>query len=339
MTSFPLVFFTYFNSKFLIQGTVAISSFLKANPKAIGFVYSDEQFVVDALETRFQGQPVTVINLLDIPNLVTEMDIMRKDRNSIELLISLKPFLFLETFTRLPEGAILLYIDADLFFYQPIEVMLEEMEGFEILFTKHIFPDSMKESVKYGEINAGLIGARNSRPALDILADWAARCREWCHLRLEDDRYADQLYLNAYLADRSVKTIASPGINNGMYYFKQSRDLSEESDRVLIDGSELVCFHFHGVRVTKSFILTGFNRYNYPSKAFSIWRLIYRRYIEQIRLELDFYRSRLNSELLLSLVFYLLEDTSHTVIKIFRRTLVLNRKPRKFLGSDTSDAY
>ncbi len=326
MTSFPLVFFTYFNSKFLVQGTVAINSFLKANPRAIGFVYSDDQFVVDALEARFQGQSVTAINLRDIPNLVKEMETMSDSRNDIELLISLKPFLFLETFMRLPEQAILFYIDADLFFYQSIEVILDEMKGFELLLTKHIFPDSMSESVKYGEINAGLIGARNSPAALEIIADWASKCREWCHLRLEVDRYADQLYLNAYLEDISVKAISSPGVNNGVYYFRQFRSLNQKSNKVLIENSELVCFHFHGIRVTRNFILTGFNRYNYPCNGNRVWRLIYRQYIKQVRLEFEFFKLRVSSELLMSLVFELRQDYRRTLIMWFRRTLVLNRR-------------
>jgi len=318
-------FFTYFNSKFLIQGTVAINSFLTQNLDAVGYIYSDEQLVVDALQVRFKNNNVVIINLLEIPTILKEIEVMRQDRNTVELLISLKPFLFLETLARIPEDATLTYIDADLFFYQSLKPMLTELENFDILLTQHIFPKSMIESVKYGQVNAGLISARRSVAAEIILTDWAAKCRLWCHLRLEDNKYADQLYLDAYLLNSNVKAIANPGINNGMYYFKERRKLTTRLKQPIVDGSELVCFHFHGIRVSERFVLTGFNRYNFPPNAIRIWNLIYRKYISEIRSELIFFYRILGVEVMNNCVLHQLDDRSRIVLKRFRRTLVSSK--------------
>jgi hypothetical protein len=318
-------FFTYFDSKFLIQGTVAINSFLVQHPDATGYIYSDEQLVVDALQVRFKNNNVVVINLLEIPTILKEIEGMRQDRNTVELLISLKPFLFLETLARIPADATLTYIDADLFFYQSLKPMLTELENFDILLTQHIFPKSMIESVKYGQVNAGLISARRTVAAEVILTDWAAKCRSWCYLRLEDNKYADQLYLDAYLLNSNVKAIADPGINNGMYYFKEQRRLTTRLKRTLVDGSELVCFHFHGIRVSERFVLTGFNRYNFPSNAFRIWNLIFRKYISEIRTELVFFYRILGVEAMNNCVLHQLDDRSRIVLKRFRRTLISSK--------------
>ncbi|CAN1484221.1 hypothetical protein MCERE3_00033 [Candidatus Nanopelagicaceae bacterium] len=339
VTDTPSFFFTYFNAKFLIQGTVAINSFLAQNPGAIGYIYSDEQLVVDALQSRFQNENISVINLLGIPRIAKEMDEMRQDRSSIELLISLKPFLFLETLNEIPVGAILTYIDADLFFYRSLKPMLSAMNSVDILLTQHIFPDSMSESVKYGQINAGLISVRKSKAAEEVLTDWAAKCRQWCLLRLEDNKYADQLYLDAYLDYSIVKSIADPGINNGMYYFKVPRRLSAISHKPIIDGSELVCFHFHGIRVTKNFVLTGFTRYNYPSNALKVWKLLYGKYISQIRHELLFFESSLGFEILENQVLHQLDVQNRIWLKRLRRTLVSSRKPFNFNIMKQSNAY
>jgi hypothetical protein len=318
-------FFTYFNSKFLIQGSVAINSFLVQHPDATGYIYSDDQLVVDALQVRFKNNNVVVINLLEISTLLKEIEGMKQDRNTVELLISLKPFLFLETLTRIPTGATLTYIDADLFFYQSLKPMLTELKKFDILLTQHIFPKSMIESVKYGQVNAGLISARKCVAAEVILTDWAAKCRSWCYLRLEDNKYADQLYLDAYLLNSNVKAIADPGINNGMYYFKERRRLTTRLKRTLVDGSELVCFHFHGIRVSERFVLTGFNRYNFPPNAIKIWNLIYRKYVSEIRSELILFYKILGVDEIENRVLHQLDDRSGILLKRFRRTLVSSK--------------
>lgn len=326
MNDSKLFFFTYFNSNFLIQGTAAISSFLREHPNSHGYIYCDDKFTASALNERFKGESLTIQLFNEIPKIKQESEFMELNRDSIELLISLKPFLFLETLSQLSEADLLIYIDADLFFYGSAKLILAELGDCDILLTQHIFPQSLLENVKYGQVNAGLILLRKSKASTDLLLDWAAKCRNWCQLRLEDGKYADQLYLDNYLTDVSVNSIANPGLNNGMYYFQEKRRLQLESDTVLIDSFNLICFHFHGIRITRKYILTGFNRYNLPSNPFRVWKLIYSKYLNEIKKETMYFVGLIGQELMNERVFFDLPKQRFIAVKRFRRTFVSNRR-------------
>jgi len=337
MNDSKIFFFTYFNSNFLIQGTVAISSFLKEHPNSHGYIFCDDEFTAGALNDRFKGESLTVQRFNDIPKIEQESKLMELSRNPIELLISLKPFLFLETLSRLSEGDLLIYIDADLFFYGSTKSILAELGDCDILLSQHMFPQSLLENVKYGQVNAGFILLRKSKASTELLLDWAEKCRDWCKLLLEDGKYADQLYLDNYLTNVSVHSIANPGLNNGMYYFQEKRRLQLESDMVSIDSFDLICFHFHGIRITRKYILTGFNRYNLPSKPFRVWKLIYSKYLNEIRKETMYFVRSIGHELMNERVFYVLPQQRFIALKRFRRTFVSNKKFKlldKFVQND-----
>lgn len=116
MNETSLTFFTYFDSRFLIQGVVAVSSFLRHNKNASGIIYCKEESIARILIQRFQDERVEVRLLSEfseIEELVREISV---DRNPIEVLVTLKPFPILESLKHVSKGELLLYIDADLFF-------------------------------------------------------------------------------------------------------------------------------------------------------------------------------------------------------------------------------
>lgn len=323
MNSNNLVFFTYFDSKFLIQGTVAVQSFLRENKGAKGIIYCTSQKATEILKWKFARDSVDVKLLSELPEIKKEIDTAKNaNRNSTEVLISIKPLLILETLKVLSANEILLYIDADLFFYESIVTLLGEFDDCSILLSRHLFPPELSESVKYGVVNAGFIMLRNTPNTVALLMDWAMKCREWCFLRLENGKYADQLYLNDYLYHKEVKVISHPGVNNGMYYFQSRRKVRSEGRDTFIDNHKLVCFHFHGIRISNRYIQTGFNRYKLPKRPIIVWNKIYRRYIDEIRATCLLYKRAISSNWLQREVFVAPERTVISPVQRFRKTVV-----------------
>lgn len=205
-----------------------------------------------------------------------------------------------------------------------MDSLISDLKGNSILLTRHIFPVQLSKNIKYGIVNAGFVLVRNTGESIAVVADWARRCREWCFLRLEEGKYGDQLYLNDYLGLPDVKAISDPGVNNGVYYFQQKRKISSNSKEVYVDGSKLICFHFHGICITRSLIYTGFNRYRFPRQAVRVWIHIYRKYLSELKAELKDYTTSNQFEITKKDVFAVIPSRRWKQLQRLRKTVVFH---------------
>lgn len=274
-----LKYFTYFDKNFIELGITAVESFKKHNPKATGFIYCFELETEKILKEYFKNENVFIINIKSNKDIEKKYLSYLEDRTHLEALISLKPSLIRNLMCEIGNDDLLAYIDADLFFYSNLSFRLRHLDDFEILLSKHIFPFSMRESIKYGKFNAGLIVLRNSKNAMRFIVEWEKLCSEWCKLEFVDGKYADQKYLDELSDLPGVVQLTDPGMNNGMYYFSDyqsiKRMINNEFQVSFVNDYRLICFHFHGLRIYKKYIFTGFNRYKFPKNFFQIFRYIY----------------------------------------------------------------
>ncbi|MCF8131041.1 MAG: tetratricopeptide repeat protein [Deltaproteobacteria bacterium] len=84
---------------------------------------------------------------------------------------------------------------------------------------------------------------------MEALKWWRNRCLEWCHARLEDGKFGDQLYLNDWPARfKQVKVLQNIGAGVGPWNHIQYRfsDSSQDS-RILINDNPLIFYHFHSL--------------------------------------------------------------------------------------------
>jgi hypothetical protein len=84
---------------------------------------------------------------------------------------------------------------------------------------------------------------------LAVLADWRQRCLEWCHDRLEGDRFADQKYLDAWPErfGAAVQVVDHAGINTAPWNWSGGR-WSATGGNLRVNGRPLVVFHFAKLR-------------------------------------------------------------------------------------------
>jgi hypothetical protein len=173
----------------------------------------------------------------------------KTDRTRFEYCCTATPALPLHLLETRPELQEITYLDADLFFFSSPELLFAELGDGSVLITPHRFPDYLRHYEANGIYNVQFMTFRRDERGLGALRWWHDRCVEWCYLRLEDGKFADQKYLDDWPERfEGVHVLRHPG--GGLAPWNLDRHtLRRDGDRVLVDGEPLVFFHFHRVRM------------------------------------------------------------------------------------------
>ena len=281
-------FITYFTKEFLVQGTVAIESFIKFHHDSTGFIVCLDSTSVDYLRRKKYDKKIKIYELKELPSIHRIFNKFLLTRTFAESIISIKPILISEFIEQIPAGNSIVYFDADMFFFDSLSRVESDVKNSELVLSEHLFPKSMEGSQIYGVYNGGFVIFKNSKKSITVLQIWKKLCIEWCELNLFQDKFADQKYLEKFVFFDGVKVIRDPGINNGQYYFRDNRDIrfSKGEARFFLDNFSLICFHFHGIAIHKNFVSTGFNRYGLIKKPLTVLIRVYLPYIRSIKREI-----------------------------------------------------
>jgi hypothetical protein len=178
------------------------------------------------------------------------------NRKYSELFFTSSPFLLKLALEEVDEGDVVVYLDADLFFFGNPQAVFDELADGSIGIIRHNYPNSRKRlATKYGTFNVGLVVFRNDAEGRRVLDWWAARCIEWCHDFPLDGKYADQGYLDHFpkLSSQTV-ILENPGFNLAPWNTSSSTLIAEQQ-KVSVNDQPLLFFHFHGLsRVGKRVI-------------------------------------------------------------------------------------
>jgi len=281
-------FITYFTKEFLIQGTVAIESFIKFHQDSSGFIICLDKTSVDYLRRKKYDEKIKVYELKELPSIHRMFKKFLLTRTFAESIISIKPILINEFIKQIPADDSIVYFDADMFFFDSLSRVKSVIDNSELVLSEHLFPKSMEGSQIYGIYNGGFVIFKNSKKSIAVLQIWKKLCIEWCELSLYQNKFADQKYLEQFILLDGVKVIRDPGINNGQYYFREHREIRfyKSKNLFFLDNFTLICFHFHGIAIHKNFISTGFNRYGLIRKPLTVLFGVYLPYMRSIKREI-----------------------------------------------------
>ena len=197
---------------------------------------------------RIELPSVHVVSLSELEAVDSELASVRRDRTAAEYCQTAKASAILHLLDRDPKIGRVTYLDADLFFFSSPAPIFEEMGDASILITPHHFSPEFQGGLVWGVYNSGLVGFRRDANGLECLHWWRERCIEWCYLRLEGERGADQKYLEAW-PERfgGVHELQHKGGHVGPWNVTQYRLEDGNGDgRLTLDGASLICFHFQG---------------------------------------------------------------------------------------------
>jgi hypothetical protein len=187
---------------------------------------------------------------------------------------------------RVPEADAVTYLDADLCFFSDLQPLFDAQVGHSISVMAHHLPAFRKKfglRRHTGLYNVGWLSFRRDRDGIACLEWWRDRCLEWCYERFEDNKYADQLYLDQWPSlfpgfYEHTHHGANVALWNVRDYHFTLRD-----DKVYCDNDPLVFYHFHALKqVTKRIFNTNLSVSFRPPHPIVKHR-IYVPYIKQLK--------------------------------------------------------
>lgn len=141
----------------------------------------------------------------------------------------------------------MIFADADILFYAPIDSLFEKYKDASILITSHKFPRyKMHLADLVGYYNSGFIMFRNDEISRVCVRKWKNQCIEWCHNFHDKGRHGDQSYLKSWPKEfKKVEEMEEKGVNLGTWNLEKYK-VRKKDGVFFIDDEPLICFHFHG---------------------------------------------------------------------------------------------
>jgi hypothetical protein len=248
------VYATYFDSAYLARGLACLESLRRCSavPPRLLVLALDESsaHALGHLGTKFGLDRLEILPLAELEALYPELARAQGDRSRIEYYFTLTPFLCAEALKRTALNERAVYVDADLFFYADPQIALSAAGRASVAIVEHRFPQALAHLADcYGRFNVGWNAFLASEDASACIARWQQQCLLWCADLPNSGRFADQKYLDTWSQEISSLTIVThPGVNLAPWNVARHK-LSESGDnKVLVDGEELVFFHFHSLQ-------------------------------------------------------------------------------------------
>lgn len=247
-----LTFATYFDSGFLVRGVTCLASLLErcSEPVAL-YVLAFDDACAAALAPALPGAArLTVVTMAEFEARHPELVAVRPHRSRIEYYFTLTPLLCADALATTEAGALMTYLDADMFCFADPAPALAEIGTADVFVTEHRFaPRHAHLADLYGRFNVGFLGFRNTVEGRACVDRWAEKCLEWCGIEPEEGRFGDQKYLDAWPVEiERLAVLDHAGVNAGPWNVERHRYEASPSG-VTVDGRTLVIFHFHRLRV------------------------------------------------------------------------------------------
>ena len=188
-------FCSYFDRNYLPRGLALYSSLRKNCSEFRLWVLCMDDATYAAL-TQLALPEIELIALQDFEEGDAALLAAKQNRSKIEYYFTCTPSLPLFVLNHWSEVNLITYLDADLYFFASPAPLFEELGLGSIAIIGHRLSAYMRKDEVYGIFNVGWLSFRRDDNGSACLNWWRAKCIEWCYDRLEDDRFADQKYLD-----------------------------------------------------------------------------------------------------------------------------------------------
>jgi hypothetical protein len=241
------VYCTYFDRHYLARGLTLYKSLVRHLPgvELRALCLDDETFAVLS-ELAWPGlRPVA---LAELERADPVFHATKSDRTRLEYYFTCTPAWTSYALRYVAPGDFIAYVDADLCFYSNPAAIFDEIGSASVAITPHRFPESDREFEMFGVYNVGFLAFRNDIRARAVLADWRSRCIEWCYDNLEEDRFAEQKYLDPWPSRfPGVHVVDNPGAGLAPWNLT-GHTIDPAADPPTVNGVPLIFYHYHAFR-------------------------------------------------------------------------------------------
>jgi hypothetical protein len=236
-------FCTLFDSNYLLKGVAMLRTLKQHCPDAHVHVLCMDVQTREILEQL--GLPyVTCLSLSEVED--EALLAVKPGRSMAEYCWTLSPCLPWHVLQHNPDIDTITYLDADLYFYSPLQPLFDEIGDASIVIIEHRFPPALKHLEVNGRFCVEWVGFRRDEQGLACLARWREQCIEWCFHRLEEERMGDQKYLDQWPDKYSgLHILQHAGAGIAPWNYSQYRFGPDGQGTITVDGAPLVFYHFH----------------------------------------------------------------------------------------------
>lgn len=129
------------------------------------------------------------------------------------------------------------YLDADLYFFDNPNPLIDEMQSNSILITRHNYTPRYNQESTSGIYCVQFMTFKSTPEGLGALRWWRDRCLEWCYARFEEGKFGDQKYLDDW-----------PTRFKGVHVLKNPRGGLAPWNIQQFNGIEPIFYHFHHLK-------------------------------------------------------------------------------------------
>ncbi|MBV8252238.1 MAG: hypothetical protein JO154_06475 [Chitinophaga sp.] len=143
------------------------------------------------------------------------------------------------------------YIDADLYFYNDPQVLMDEMGDRSVMITEHRYTPMYDKSKLSGKYCVQYVTFRNTEEGMTALQWWRNACLDWCYDRHEDGKFGDQKYLDDWTTRfKGVWVMENLGGGLALWNIQQYQVFEEKGKlmcREISTGKVFapIFYHFH----------------------------------------------------------------------------------------------
>lgn len=274
-------FGTLFDKNYLTRGLALYRSMQRHFSVDFTFyVLALDDEVEEFFKDKFDN--VEIVKIAQLESKFPELKNAKINRNIVEYYFTLSPFYPLYLLETFKEIDFITTLDADIYFFYDIKPLFDKFKDYSILITAHDFAKNIKDKEVYGLYNVSFQSFRKDSNGLKCLNEWKQKCVKWCYDYLEEDKFADQKYLDTWCDDyEDVLVIKGEGLGVAPWNISKYK-LEEKKEQLYCNSHKLVFYHFHGLRfLTKRIIRNGFKEYKVTSNKL-IKNFIYKKYIIEL---------------------------------------------------------
>lgn len=252
--------FTIVAKNYIGLAQVLESSLRKHSDIEFFIIVADELNDAEHVKQSLPGNVFIAREILNIP--AKEWEQMAFKYNLVEFCTAIKAagfqYLFSKGYNKI------LYFDPDIYIFNPLHSIFEELDNVSILVTPHILNLQTPFKGNYedhlfllnGTFNLGFIGLKNSATTLAFLQWWHHRLVNYCFFDNDQGTATDQKWINllpAIFADAQYRISRNRGMNVAPWNFHE-RKISvddavyyvQDRDNEMSEKTALLFVHFSG---------------------------------------------------------------------------------------------
>ncbi len=239
---------TYFDYSFLPRGLALYHSIIKNCPDFLFYVLALD----DATYSYFNEKKLDKVVVIDIEDYKRHFKVdINKYQDKKQFYFSITPNICLYVLELKPDIDILTYLDADVFLFNSIEHLYDELGTASIGIASHNLPKWYKAiSNHHGHYNVGVNCFRNDKTGIECLTDWKNDCESWYPNKPEYplDYFSDQIFLDSWTNKyKNLIIFKQKGIDVAPWNASKFK-FSLKNNIFFVDNEVLIIFHFSSLK-------------------------------------------------------------------------------------------